>query len=148
VKENVLPSHARAVVNFRLIPGDTTESVLTRVREIVSDPDITVAPLTRTMAEAAPVSGVGTPGYELIAAVARRSYPDAIVVPVMVNGATDSRHLTPIADDVYRFVPRLYEREDLKRLHGTNERASIEDLGRGIDAYREILEAGAGSSSR
>ncbi len=37
-KENALPTSARAVINFRILPGETVSSVLDRVRTVVNDP--------------------------------------------------------------------------------------------------------------
>jgi carboxypeptidase PM20D1 len=37
VKDNVLPSEAYALVNFRLLPGDTIAGVLSHVRQVVAD---------------------------------------------------------------------------------------------------------------
>lgn len=148
VKENVLPSSARAVVNFRMLPGDSAASVLAHVRAVVGDDRVTAAFLTRTLSEAAAVSRTDSDGFRLLADVARRAYPDALVVPTMVTGATDSRHFAAIADDVYRFVPRRMQRDDLPRIHGTNERVAIVELAREIEAYREIVEGGSAAPRR
>ena len=37
VKENVLPSHAKAVVNLRLLPGETIAGTIERVRRVIDD---------------------------------------------------------------------------------------------------------------
>ena len=50
----------------------------------------------------------------------------------MVLGATDSRHYQDIADNTYRFVPMRLTNADLSRIHGTNERISVEN-------YTEII---------
>ena len=44
VKDNVLPSVARATVNFRIFPGDTIDSVVAHVREVVDDDRIALTP--------------------------------------------------------------------------------------------------------
>ena len=41
VKENALPASARAIVNFRILPGDTVQSVTEYVRRVVDDPRVT-----------------------------------------------------------------------------------------------------------
>ncbi len=41
-RENVLPKRSSAVVNFRLLPGDTIESVTQRVIKVIDDPRVTV----------------------------------------------------------------------------------------------------------
>ena len=37
MKDNVLPARARAVVNFRIKPGDTVNDVLAHVKAVVND---------------------------------------------------------------------------------------------------------------
>ncbi len=144
VKENVLPSSGRAVVNFRLLPGDTTASVLAHVRAVVAQDDVRAEPLLRTMSEPAPVSRADGAGFATIESAVRRAFPDAVVIPGLVGGATDSRHFVPVAGDVYRFAPRAVVPSDLPRIHGTNERTSLADLALMIQVYRDILEtAGA-----
>ena len=49
-----------------------------------------------------------------------------VVAPGLMVAATDSRHMLPIADHVYRFSPVRVTDSDLSRFHGTNERLSVE----------------------
>src|SRR5207245_8089071 len=58
VKENVLPSSARALVNFRILPGGSVEGVVEHVRRAVHDSRISVEPLPGTMTNASGVTGV------------------------------------------------------------------------------------------
>ena len=50
IKENVLPARARAVVNFRIKPGDTIDKVLSHVKTAIADPRVTVKLLDPTSA--------------------------------------------------------------------------------------------------
>jgi carboxypeptidase PM20D1 len=79
----------------------------------------------------------------MIEATLREYFPDAVVVPGVVNGATDSRHFQPVASDVYRFVPRLLLKSDLKRIHGTDERVGVADMALEVRAYRRMVKEGA-----
>src|SRR5256884_3438411 len=45
IKENVLPSSARALVNFRILPGDSVASVLEHVRQAVRGSRVSLQPL-------------------------------------------------------------------------------------------------------
>jgi carboxypeptidase PM20D1 len=143
VKENVLPSTARAVVNFRILPGESIADVMAHVREAVEDDRVTVTKLERTLSEPAPASSTEGPGYKILVATLREFFPDAVIVPGVVNGATDSRHFQPVANDVYRFVPRTIVKTDLKRIHGTDERVGVTDMGTEVRAYRRIMKEGA-----
>jgi carboxypeptidase PM20D1 len=144
VKENVLPTTAHAVVNFRILPGDSIATVLHHVQRAVANRHIEIKKLERTLSEPAPLSSTTGSGYALLEATIRRYFPQAIVVPGLTLGATDSRHFQAVASDIYRFVPRMLEKSDLKRVHGSDERASIESLSRMVQAYRSLLEQAAG----
>ena len=54
-------------------------------------------------------------------------YEGVIVAPALVMGGTDTKHYVPIADDSYRFTPMTLERSDTTRIHGLDERLSVED---------------------
>src|SRR5437773_596279 len=81
VKENVLPSTARALVNFRILPGDSVASVLEHVRRVVHDPQITVHPLTETLSNPSPVSSPDSAPFRLLARTIRAVAPGTIVTP-------------------------------------------------------------------
>jgi len=143
VKENVLPSTARAVVNFRILPGDSISEVIGHVTSVIADDTITVTILDRTLSEPAPASSTAAPGFKTLEAMLHEFFPDAVIVPGVVNGATDSRHFQPVASDVYRFVPRMMLKTDLKRIHGTDERVGVADMSLEVRAYRKIVRDGA-----
>ena len=48
VKENVLPGRARAVANFRILPGDTVDDVVAHVTKTVGDERIRIQPGVRS----------------------------------------------------------------------------------------------------
>lgn len=144
-KENVLPQRARAVVNFRILPGDTADAVLGRVRRTVADARVEVRALDGMKSEPSRRSNAHSRGYRAIERTIREVLPGAVVAPSIVIGGTDSRHYEGIAADVYRFVPITIGPEDVARFHGTNERISIEDFERCVRFYRRLLEGEGGS---
>lgn len=143
VADNVLPTEARAVVNFRLHPRDTAEQVTAHVRWAVDDPRVEVVPYGGFSSEASPVSPTEGPAWELLAGTVARVVPEAAVAPSLVLGGTDSRHYTGLTPNVYRFVPFTIRPGDLDRVHGTDERLALEDYGRMVAFYRALIE-GAG----
>jgi carboxypeptidase PM20D1 len=143
VKENVLPSRARALVNFRIVPGDTMEGVLAHVRAVVADPRVHVRRSGRLDADPPPLSPLGSRAYQLIETAVRRHYPAAVIVPGLVLGVTDARHYTALAGGVYHFAPFVLRGQaDRESLHGTNERIRVDDLETGVSLYRELLRDG------
>ena len=58
-------------------------------------------------------------------------------------GATDSRHFGPLSENVYRFRPQWILQSELSRMHGTGERQSVENLGRMVRFFAQLVETGA-----
>lgn len=139
IKENVLPSRARALVNFRIHPQDSIASVTEHVRTTVDDERIQIAVAPGNMAEPSPLSSVESDAYLTLETTIRQVFPDAVVSPGLFIAMTDSRHYMPIARDVYRFMPFRMNPEDRERIHGTNERLSIENYGEYIAFYVQLL---------
>ena len=66
-----------------------------------------------------------------------------VVAPGLVVAGTDSRHFEGVADQVYRFMPIRFKREDLARVHGTDERISIAQLADMVRFYHRLLQQAA-----
>lgn len=139
-KSNVLPQAARATINFRIRPGDTTEQVVRHVREAVSDAEIKVTAQPGSGTEPSPVSDVHSALFATFSKTVVSLFPDALVAPGLMIGASDGRHFVPVSDSVYRFVPMVLEPEDLPRLHGTNERIRISDYLQMIRFYAQLVQ--------
>ncbi|MBC7789117.1 MAG: M20 family peptidase [Anaerolineae bacterium] len=145
VKENVLPIRARAIVNFRLLPGDDVDDVIEHVTEVVADQRVKISVSPRSGAwNASPVSRTDGPMYEALARSVREVFPLAVVAPFLVVGATDARHFAAISPNTYRFLPLLIGPADLSRLHGTNERISVASYELMIRFYAGLIRNVAG----
>ena len=142
-KDNVLPGNAEATVNFRLIPGDTQETVIDHVRGTIANDRISIKPFAGNT-NPPPVTPTASPSFQMLNRTIREIYPDVIVAPGLMVAATDSRHYTGITDKIFRFSPVRANSDDLKRFHGTNERLSIEGYADMIRFYRRLIENAAG----
>ena len=133
---NVLPKQAEAVVNLRLLPGDTTEAALRRIQGEVNKLGLDAASLTCSMdpssTEATRVSSIDSEGFRTLQRTISEVYPDAVVTPGLSMVATDSRSYLPIARDIYRFLPFRITPSDLRRVHGVDERI-------GVKTYKELI---------
>lgn len=141
IKHNVLPASARAVVNFRLLPGDTTERVIDHVRHVVG-PDIELTAVRGW--DPSDVTDTASPGYLDVAATIGETFPGTIVAPWVVVGATDARHYTRVSDTVLRFLPFRVDSDELAGFHGIDERIRLADAGPAVAFYRRLLEKLAG----
>ena len=143
IKDNVLPSTARAVVNFRVLPGDSIATVLAHVRRVVGDTNITAHVLTSSATEASPVSPVSSEDFATIQRTIRQVVPGVVVSPWLVVGGTDSKHFTGLTPNVYRAEVAGIGPDDLKRVHGTDERMAVPEYARSIAFYVQLIRNSA-----
>jgi len=139
-KDNVLASKAKAIVNFRILPGDTVAEVTERVRNTVNDARVKIQPLPgEPPTEASTRSRTDSVNFATMQTTIAQVFPDAIVAPYVSVGATDARHYAGLTNDIYRFAPLLLKAEDIGRLHNRNERVSVENFVRSIDFYIQLM---------
>ena len=129
-KSNILPTRATAVINFRILPGDTVDGVRQRVAKIIDDDRVEIAAEFGT--NPSTVSPVDSRGYELIASTIRGMDDDILVTPYMVRGGTDAKYFYELSPHVYRFMMLRIDPELVKYIHGIDERVAI-------DAYLEAV---------
>ncbi len=146
VKDNVLPRKTRARVNFRLLPGDSIAAVCEHARKAMNDPRVKMEAMDYSAAEASPVSPTNSAVYSELVRTVRECFGNIPVSPYLVLGQTDSRHYAPICDHVYRFSPLIAEPADLSRIHGVNERISVEALATMVQFYMRLMKNWAGAA--
>ncbi|MEH7438929.1 M20 family peptidase [Neobacillus drentensis] len=134
---NALPEKASAIINLRVMPGDSLTAVKKFIEDTIDDEDIKV---TITGTEASKVSSVDGWQFKSIQQAARNVYQDAVVAPYLMFAGSDARQYDPIAKNTYRFLPVQITSEDLNRMHGTNEHVSIENYMNAIKFYVEVMK--------
>jgi carboxypeptidase PM20D1 len=139
VKENVLPTEASALINFRILPGDTVASVVEHVRSTIDDPEVKIRILPDGH-DPSVVSDTETLGFHAIEQTVLQVFPEvAAVSPYLVLGATDSRRYQDVTADIYRFTPAVLMPEDLERIHGTNERMSVDGYAKSVVFFAQLI---------
>lgn len=134
---NVLAGEARARVDIRLLPDTDAEAFLARVREALGG-DVRVEVLLRgPRTEPSPTTH---PVYRLLEEELGREGP---VVPAFIGGFTDSRYFRRRGIAAYGISPFLLEAEDLRGIHGTDERIPLAELDRGVERMRRLVRAWA-----
>jgi carboxypeptidase PM20D1 len=140
VKDNVLPAHARAVINFRIKTGETVNDVLSHATQVVNDRRVEIRVLEPNWAKpASPQSSTSSRAFLTIERTIRQVMPEAIVAPSLVVAATDTGHYQELSEDVYRFIPVVFGPDDPARLHGTNERVAIDVYRNCVRFYVQLL---------
>jgi carboxypeptidase PM20D1 len=137
IKDNVIPTQAKATVNFRLLPGDLSEDVIDRVKKIIDNDHVKISRLDAgAMAEASAVTPMDGYGYQKVETTIKKSYPNLLSSPFLMLGATDSRHFGEVSDNIVKFSPMI----DPIGFHGIDERVSLESYQTALWFYEQLLK--------
>ncbi len=140
IKDNILPTQAAAQINFRILPGETVESVIAQVTATIDDERIVVREQDPTFStNPSQVSDTESFGFRVLQKSACEIFPGTVAAPALMIAATDSRHYQQLSDDIFRFSPVQLQKPDLARIHGFNERISIENYEKLIGFYRQLV---------
>ncbi len=142
IKDNVLPPEAMAVVNFRIRPGETQQTVIARVREVIADSMVSVVPTDSARTDPSPVSDPTSPAFALIASTIRGMVPgqSVPVLPYLVGGGTDAKYWGPHSSNVFRFLAVPLEAGDVSRIHGVNERMSVKGYATAVTFFEQLMQ--------
>ena len=143
VKENVLPPFATAVVNFRILQGETVQSVIERVKKVIDDDRVAVKDISASI-DPSPVADPYGNEYKLIDRTIRQTWgtPDLIVMPYLVIGGADAKWFAAsgLTKNVYRFTAvRVESAADSARWHGVNERVLVKEYAKSIGFFYQLL---------
>jgi len=138
VKDNVLPAQAKAVINFRILPGDTISSVVNHIKKTVNNSQIKIKVLDGA-SNPSDVSSISTTGFKIIQKSIAEIFSPVIIAPSLVIGASDSRHYAVVTKNIYKFLPLMVTKDDLARIHGTNERISFANYEKVVKFYIQLI---------
>ncbi len=128
-KTNVIPQTATAEVDCRILPGQTSETLLAELREVLGlkgEPGEKVE-LSLDRTSLATESPPDTPLAQALGRALAKHAPEAGLVPYLVPGGTDGRFLRPKGVVCYGFAPTL-PGTDERSVHGINERIPLSSL--------------------
>ncbi len=138
VRANVIPSEARANLNIRLLPGHTIDTLLADLTKLVNDPQVRFE-VQPDAGLAAPPSSLESDFYATIAKAAAQEFPNAAVLPFMSAGATDSAQLRLHNVQAYGLLPFPLTDEDVRRMHGDDERIPLASFDKGVSLIARIV---------
>lgn len=148
VRDNVLPDKATANVNVRLLPGTTPKQVVDHLKSVINDPMVEIE-VAGTVEQATGISSVSTTEFDTLKKVVSNVYSSSqvVVAPYLTVNSTDARHYEKLSNNIYRFLPVFLYDEDLKRIHGPNERISSYSYSKMITFYKKLVEDLASSDT-
>jgi acetylornithine deacetylase/succinyl-diaminopimelate desuccinylase-like protein len=135
---NVVPERATALVDVRLLPDTDAQAFLAGIEEALGKGFEVKVLVTSPPSPPSPVTG------RLYGAFQKVLTADAPVVPTFVPGFTDSRYFRERGIPAYGLAPFAVGGDDLKGIHGPDERIPLDELDRGVERMRRIVAAWAG----
>ena len=134
---NVLPQTASVTVNFRQLPGTTTEDLYKHIRKVVRNKDIDIDFVQGK--EASAVSPTDTRAFRTLTELSHQISEDNIVAPYLVFGGTDTYHYEAICENLYRYAPFTVGADLLLTTHSTNERCPVDQLTEGVQFFMRYI---------
>ena len=133
---NVLAQKAKAVLNFRIAPWETSEDLMKHVKDTVGEKIIVEAV---RLEDPSKISSTDTYGYRLIEDTVLKIFKNAIAAPYIVLGGTDARKYEKVCDNIYRFSPYQIDDSGIKSMHGTNEKISLDNIENVVRFFTEMI---------
>ena len=139
-KDNVLPVKAEAIVNVRILPGESIESARRFIKSTINDPRVNVSLSDGKSYEPSDISETASKQFKKIHRTTSEIFPDVIVAPYLMLGASDSKHYRQLTKNIFRFIPLRLRKNDLNRIHGTDERINITNFQECIRFYMQLIK--------
>ena len=136
-KVNVIPSEAVAEFDIRLLPGTEPNAVIDRIEKALADENIKVEATKKARASE---SRMDTEDFAIIKNVHLEHYPGALAVPSLLFGASDSRFFRKKGIPCYGVCPMLISTKELRRVHGIDERISLDNMVKGSRVFTDIVK--------
>jgi acetylornithine deacetylase/succinyl-diaminopimelate desuccinylase-like protein len=143
-RSNVIPGSAEVTINVRLIPGADPMDMVGEIQRAIADPKIEVRIAgTSSVPPGLVPSSQNTDLYRALQEAARHQFPGAEVTPYLFQAATDASPWRSRGIPVYGIYPYPIDVDDLSRMHGNDERVSVESLAQGTQMIYQTLVAAA-----
>ncbi len=147
-KTNVIPPVATAELDVRLLPGAEPDAFLAELRAVLADDAIEVTPIRPSRAAtSSPLEGEM---MEAVRGAVAAMEPEALVTTPMLAGYTDSPYYRELGIHAYGLSPFRLTAGELARVHGNDERVSLENLRFGVEYFYRVvsrLTTSSGSST-
>ena len=138
-KINVIPPEAVAEIDCRMLAGDDPAEIVAWVREVIADDHVEVSAVREP--KAPNLSPPDTEMYKALADTLRGRLPDTVIAPAILTGFTDNWFFRRAGLQAYGWSPFVLDGGEYRRIHGNDERISVDNVRAGVRAYTEMLLA-------
>jgi acetylornithine deacetylase/succinyl-diaminopimelate desuccinylase-like protein len=136
-KPNVIPSRAEATLDVRVLPGRSLDEMTAEIKKTLPAGPFSLETIQSFPASLSPVENEF---FKCLEQTAKRFFPNAVFLPGVFPGFTDSRCFRKLGMVCYGWIPAMLEAEEIGRIHGVDERIQINDLTTGIQVLFDIIK--------
>lgn len=138
VQDNVVPNEAWAIVNFRILPGESSKSVMEFVGKTINNAQVQLS-FVGDITEPGATSPISTFGYTAIQKAIAETFNNTVTLPGQVLAGTDCKHYYGVSNNIYRFVPLRLNNQNISGIHGINERISANNYYECMRFYKNLF---------
>jgi carboxypeptidase PM20D1 len=135
---NVLPQKAWAVINFRLLNGETCDDLARHIKKVLHGLDLEMEFLIGNNPSA--VSSCESDAFKTIEKTVSQVFPDALPAPYIMTGASDSVKYENVSPNIFRFSPFRMKPGDMGRVHGNNECIPVQSMADMVRFYKQLIK--------
>lgn len=135
---NVLPQSAYVVGNMRFSHHQGQKDSISKITELAKKYDIETEIIDAGVQSK--ISPYDNDGFKLIEKAVSTCFENVSTSPYIQTGASDSRFMSLVSDNVYRFVPFVISDQQLSSVHASNENVDISTLEPAVDFYKYLME--------
>ncbi len=143
---NALPQRARAIVNCRIMPGETSPEIQSTLVRVIADSTVHVTPMNGGSAIPARPSPLMPEVMVPVEKVTKRLWPGVPVIPEMETGATDGAYLRAAGIPTYGVSGVFLDIDDI-RAHGRDERIMVQPFYDGVEYIYQLVREVAGAGT-
>lgn len=135
---NVLPLEASVIGNMRYSHHQGREDSIRAITELAKQYDIET-----TVLDGGYPSGLtdyNSDAFKLVENAVHQIFPDVVISPYIMTGATDVRHMSRVCDHCVRFAPFKISQQQLDSMHAIDESVDLSALAPAVDFFKIILQ--------
>ena len=139
--DNVMPSQVRAVINMRLLWPCTVEKAIEFIKKAVKDRRVLISEYEQG-SNPIPAQTVNNSrnGWKEIETAVNEVWQGVPLLPFIMVAITDSRYYKELTNCIYRFSPLKLDPGELNRIHGHDERISLDNFRDELKFYSRLME--------
>ena len=137
-KFNVIPDKVTAILDCRLLPGESTDKFIKYIKRSLNNRKIEIEILQETRNVES--SSTDTVFFNNLKEAIQQNYADSKIAPVLLPNANDTSFFREQGIPSYSTVPLKIDRKYLENIHNFNERIPKDILEKGKNTYTSFIE--------